>query len=246
MFPSRVHRPPPGMQRVQSRTWKAPERLEATHWKKSAICISCHQAWSSFRPADCDIRSPHNAHKGQRFKTPRRRPADPECVHLRYAGGGDKKTTPPPISTLCALSEPPATSVSFITGSDGSAANSGVPPLQEPRLSPPKGQWCCPEASSLGHDLLLGRLPIHSHMRNNNKASLCPNCRYGCGWVRNCRTVRTDKCHRVQCAEVMQRQMKMQDARSPLWCDGSTAAKGEWLTNKVKGKYIATKVLKRV
>lgn len=61
---------------------------------------------------------------------------------------GDQKTTPPPVLTLCALSEPPATLVSFITGLDGSAATSGVPPLQELGLSPPKGQWCCPEASS--------------------------------------------------------------------------------------------------
>ncbi len=53
---------------------------------------------------------------------------------------GDQKTTPPPVSTLCALSEPPAISVSFITGSDGSAASSGVPPQQELGLSPPKGQ----------------------------------------------------------------------------------------------------------
>ena len=44
---------------------------------------------------------------------------------------GDQKTTPPPVSTLRALSEPPATLVSFITGSDGSGANCGVPPLQE-------------------------------------------------------------------------------------------------------------------
>lgn len=53
---------------------------------------------------------------------------------------GVLKTTPPPVSTLCALSEPPATLVSFITGSDGSAVTSRVPPLQEQGLSPPKGQ----------------------------------------------------------------------------------------------------------
>ncbi|KAJ4947064.1 hypothetical protein JOQ06_009106, partial [Pogonophryne albipinna] len=51
---------------------------------------------------------------------------------------GDQKTTPPPGSTLCALSEPPATLVSFITGLDGSAT-SGVPPRQKQGLSPPKG-----------------------------------------------------------------------------------------------------------
>lgn len=44
---------------------------------------------------------------------------------------GDQKTTPPAVSTVRALSEPPATLVSFITGSDGSGANCGVPPLQE-------------------------------------------------------------------------------------------------------------------
>lgn len=50
---------------------------------------------------------------------------------------GVQKTTPP-VSTLCALSEPPVTSVSFITGSDGSSATSRVSPLQEQGLFPIK------------------------------------------------------------------------------------------------------------
>lgn len=79
---------------------------------------------------------------------------------------GDQKTTPPPVSTLCALSEPPAILVSFITGSDGSAVTSGVPPVQELGLSPPKGQWCCPEASSPEHILLLCGQPIVIYSSN--------------------------------------------------------------------------------
>lgn len=57
MFPSRVHKPPPSTPRVMWQSWKALEKLKPFHWKKSAICIGCHQAWSSFRPADRDIGS---------------------------------------------------------------------------------------------------------------------------------------------------------------------------------------------
>lgn len=61
---------------------------------------------------------------------------------------GVQKTTPPPVSTLCALSEPPVTLVSFVTGLAGSVTTSRVPPLQEQLLSPLKGQWCYLEAFS--------------------------------------------------------------------------------------------------
>lgn len=61
---------------------------------------------------------------------------------------GDQKTTPPPVSTLCALSEPPR-HFGFLYHWVGWLGSNqwGVPPLQEQGLSPPKGQWCCPEAS---------------------------------------------------------------------------------------------------
>lgn len=57
MLPSGVRKPKPSTQHVMRQSGNALERLKPLHWKKSAICISCHQAWSSFRPADRDIGS---------------------------------------------------------------------------------------------------------------------------------------------------------------------------------------------
>lgn len=127
------------------------ERFKPFNWKKSSICISCHEAWSSFTPADRDIGS-HSV--------------TTQCAQRAVIQDAQIKTYRPwecsssvcwwgtwrPLLLLyrhCVTFQiPPATLVSFITGSDGSAATSGVPPLQEQGLSPLKGQWCCPEASS--------------------------------------------------------------------------------------------------
>lgn len=119
---------------------------------ESAICIGCRPAWSSFRPADLDTGS-HSAAT--------------QCAQRAATREAQIKTSQGPrvcTSSVCwwgarrpllllywhcvPFQSPPTISVSFITALDGSARASGVPGLQELGLSPPKGQWCCPKASS--------------------------------------------------------------------------------------------------
>lgn len=124
------------------------------------------------------------AHEGQWLKTISHKPT-PQVCSSSVVLVGVQKTTPPPVSTLCALSEPPATLVSFITGSDGSVSTSGVPPLQEQGLSAVK-------VSDVGWKLSVFR-PYHcqyiSNLRNCEINWLPQKCeeqrfRKGCfGWV---------------------------------------------------------------
>lgn len=102
-----------------------------TCWSGHGITFShstMHTKGNNSRLSDKDLRTP--------------------SVFIFFMPVGVQKTTPPPVSTLCALSEPPVTLVSFVTGLDGSTATSRVPPLQEQLLSSLKGQWCYLEAFS--------------------------------------------------------------------------------------------------
>lgn len=101
--------PPPSTLHVIQQPWKAPERLKPVYWKKSAICISSHQAWSSFRPGDHDIGS-HSVTKQctQRatIQDTEIRPTDPQCVHLRCASGGPEDHSSFCIDIVCPFRTP--------------------------------------------------------------------------------------------------------------------------------------------
>lgn len=159
--------------------------IPRSSWKtlKSAICIGCHQAWSSFRPADLDTGS-HSAAT--------------QCAQRATTRGAQIKTSQRPrvcTSSVCwwgarrpllllywhcvPFQGPPTISVSFITALDGSATASGVPGRQELGLSPPKGQWCCPKASYPS---------VLQYTGKDGKTvqlwTSVPQKKRGCGWVR--------------------------------------------------------------
>lgn len=153
-LPSCVHKPAelsPITLNVIWQSWQALERLRPIHWKKSAICISCHQAWSSFRPDDRNIGSHSDTTQctqratiqDAQIKTYR-----PRVCSSSACWWGSRRPLLLLYRHCVPFQSPPATLVSFITRSDGFAANSRVPPLQEQGLSPSKGQWCGPKASS--------------------------------------------------------------------------------------------------
>lgn len=87
--------------------------IPRSSWKtpKSAICIGCHQAWSSFRPADLDTGS-HSAaaqcaQKGDDSRGSDKDLAKTPSLYIFSVLVGGQKTTPPPVLTLCALSGAP-------------------------------------------------------------------------------------------------------------------------------------------
>lgn len=85
-------------------------RADPEELLKSAICISCHQAWSSFRPAGLDNRSHSAATQcAQRaaIQEAQIKTLQTPSLYIFSVLVGDQKTTPPPVSTLCALSGPP-------------------------------------------------------------------------------------------------------------------------------------------